>query len=158
LNNIKDDGKIKSKYEDNIDECKKLSQYINENKRFILCFGQNKDGELGTTSKEQIREPRALQCTEELTSAQSISSGSRHSALVTKSGEIFVCGSSLHGKLGISDLGVPNLSKFSKISSLTATIKQIACGDYHTLALSKDGLVFAWGGSLYKKAQGSNEP
>ena len=148
---------MKSKYEDNVEECKKLSQYINDNKRFILCFGQNKDGELGTATKEQIKEPRALQCTEELTSAQSISSGSRHSGLVTKSGEIFVCGSYLHGKLGIPDLGVTNLSKFTPIP-LNATIKQIACGDYHTLALSKDGLVFSWGGSLYKKAQGSNEP
>jgi alpha-tubulin suppressor-like RCC1 family protein len=46
----------------------------------------------------------------------SISSGSHHSALVTKYGEIFVCGSSLHGKLGISDIDVTNLNKFIKIN------------------------------------------
>lgn len=28
-------------------ECKRLAQMITENKRFILCFGQNKNGELG---------------------------------------------------------------------------------------------------------------
>jgi alpha-tubulin suppressor-like RCC1 family protein len=78
---------------------------------------------MGTTSKDQLKEPRALQCTDELTSAQSISSGSRHSALVTKSGEIFVCGSALHGKLGIPDLGVPSLGKFTKIPNIQATIK-----------------------------------
>lgn len=108
-----------------------------------------------------MKNPRAIHCTDELYSAQSISSGSHHSALVTKSGEIFVCGSSLHGKLGIPDLYATNISKFSKVPALTsikASIKQVACGDYHTLALSKDGAVFAWGGSLHKKAQGGHEP
>jgi hypothetical protein len=36
--------------------------------------------------------------------------------LVTKSGELYVCGSSLHGKLGLSDLEITNLNKFTKIN------------------------------------------
>jgi alpha-tubulin suppressor-like RCC1 family protein len=78
--------------------------------------------------------------------------------LVTKSGEIFVTGSSLHGKLGISDLRVPSINKFTIVPSMKTTIKSIACGDYHTLALSKEGIVYAWGGSLHKKSSGSTEP
>ena len=35
-----------------------------------------------------------------------ISSGSHHSAIVTKAGELFVCGSQLHGKLGIPSVNV----------------------------------------------------
>ena len=30
-------------------------------------------------------------------------------------------------------------------------VKQVACGDYHTLALTQDGKVFSWGGSLWDK-------
>ena len=30
-------------------------------------------------------------------------------------------------------------------------VKQVACGDYHTLALTFDGKVFSWGGSLWDK-------
>ncbi len=30
-------------------------------------------------------------------------------------------------------------------------VKQVACGDYHTLCLVDDGTVFAWGGTLHKK-------
>jgi alpha-tubulin suppressor-like RCC1 family protein len=150
---------VGSKYENNQEECRKLTKYIQDNQKFILCFGANKDGELGITNiKENIKEPRALQCTEDLNSAQSISSGSHHSALVTKSGEIFVSGSSLHGKLGIADLGVPNVCKFTILPSMQATVKSIACGDYHTLALTKEGVVYSWGGSLHKKSSGTLEP
>ena len=37
-------------YENNPVECRKLSQIILQEKRFILCFGQNKHGELGINS------------------------------------------------------------------------------------------------------------
>ena len=30
-------------------------------------------------------------------------------------------------------------------------VKQVACGDYHTLCLLNDGSVYAWGGTLHKK-------
>jgi ubiquitin len=53
LTNLKSTVKSKSsKYEDNVDECQRLAEYISENMRFILCFGQNKDGELGIPSKD----------------------------------------------------------------------------------------------------------
>jgi len=30
-------------------------------------------------------------------------------------------------------------------------VKEVACGDYHTMALIEDGTVYAWGGTLHKK-------
>lgn len=30
-------------------------------------------------------------------------------------------------------------------------VSRIACGDYHTLALTDDGIVFSWGGTLGEK-------
>jgi alpha-tubulin suppressor-like RCC1 family protein len=48
--------------------------------------------------------------------AKWISSGSHHSAIVTKAGELFVCGSQLHGKLGIPSLNVMHLTKFQQIN------------------------------------------
>jgi len=35
--------------------------------------------------------------------------------------------------------------------------KAVACGDYHTMALSEDGRVYAWGGTLYKKTGGEKQ-
>lgn len=78
--------------------------------------------------------------------------------MVTKTGEVYVSGSSLHGKLGISDVQVTHLQKFTRIPTLKDNVIQVACGDYHTLALTKEGVVFSWGGSLHKKAQGGSDP
>ena len=77
--------------------------------------------------------------------------------IVTKAGEVFACGSSLHGKLGLPANGLVNIQKFSHIRSLQR-IKQVACGDYHTLALTDSGQVFAWGGSLHKKTADTSVP
>ncbi len=30
-------------------------------------------------------------------------------------------------------------------------VKQVACGDFHTLALTVDGKIFSWGGTLWDK-------
>ena len=106
--NIVDQKKAdgKSKYDGDPVECRNLSKIISEGKKFIICFGQNKDGELGLGNyKEALKDPRTVQLNiDDLNSAQSISSGSHHSALVTKTGDILVCGSTLHGKLGIPDM------------------------------------------------------
>ena len=79
-----------------------------------------------------------------------MSSGSHHTVVVTKTGDVYSCGSFLHGKLGLSSQGVINVSRFTKVK-IPVRVKQVACGDYHTLSLSEDGKVYAWGGSLHKK-------
>ena len=43
-----------------------------------------------------------------------------------------------------------NVSRFAKVK-VPVRVKQVACGDYHTLSLTEDGKVYAWGGSLHKK-------
>ena len=61
-----------------------------------------------------------------------------------------MCGSHLHGKLGVASNGIIHLAKFTQIN-LPVRAKAVACGDYHTMALSEDGRVYAWGGTLHKK-------
>ena len=61
-----------------------------------------------------------------------------------------MCGSHLHGKLGLPSQGIIHLTKFTQVS-LPIRAKSVACGDYHTLCLAEDGRVYAWGGTLYKK-------
>ena len=56
------DLQLTSKYDQNPEECFKLSEHILKTKRFILCFGQNKDGELGLGNfKESYGDIRAIQ-------------------------------------------------------------------------------------------------
>jgi alpha-tubulin suppressor-like RCC1 family protein len=98
-------------------------------------------------------------------SAISISSGYHHSGIVTLAGELFMCGSTLHGKLGLQNLNLMQVTRFNQIPQEvlgSSKIVQVACGDYHTMCLTQNGQVYAWGGTLHGKVGGSstlnNEP
>ena len=81
-----------------------------------------------------------------------ISSGNNHSAMVTTEGQLFMCGSYLHEKLGINDLTTNQVSKFTLCSNMVGKkVRKVACGDFHTVALLTVGSVHAWGGSLHKR-------
>ncbi|KAG5566324.1 hypothetical protein RHGRI_002056 [Rhododendron griersonianum] len=75
---------------------------------------------------------------------QNIACGGRHAALVTKQGEIFSWGEESGGRLGHgvdSDVLHPKL-----IDALTHTnIEFVACGEYHTCAVTLAGDLYTWG-------------
>lgn len=116
----------------------------------VWCFGKNKEGELAQKHNRNLFSPEPLKQMGEKTTLQCISSGRNHSAAVTKNGYLYLCGSTLHGKLGI-DKKVTCLMQFSLFPlSKTRKVKQVACGDYHTLCLLEEGKVLGWGGTLHK--------
>jgi len=62
---------------------------------------------------------------------------------VTFEGQLLVTGSTLHGKLGLEGVNKTNINKFQLVASLSKKkVKQVSCGDYHTLALTEDGTVY----------------
>lgn len=128
-------------------------------------WGKNKDGELSIGSTRDTFHPEAIRGMKNK-QIVSVSSGGQHSACIDSAGTIYVCGSYLHGKLGIEDLSTISILSFKPIKSLqTKKIKQVSCGDYHTLCLTDDGQVYTWGGNLHKKlgqrsssGKGSSKP
>ncbi|XP_076910778.1 PH, RCC1 and FYVE domains-containing protein 1-like [Bidens hawaiensis] len=87
--------------------------------------------------------PKALESAVVL-DVQNIACGGRHAALVTKQGEIFSWGEEHSGRIGHgfeSDVLHPKL-----IDSLSNTnIELIACGEYHTCAVTLSGELYTWG-------------
>ena len=87
--------------------------------------------------------PRPLESTVTLDALQ-VSCGVRHSALVTKSGEIFTWGEESGGRLGhgaLMDAPYPQL-----VDSLGFTgIDFVACGEFHTCALTSARELYTWG-------------
>ncbi|KAF5816384.1 putative regulator of chromosome condensation 1/beta-lactamase-inhibitor protein II [Helianthus annuus] len=87
--------------------------------------------------------PKALESAVVL-DVQNVACGGRHAALVTKQGEMFSWGEELGGRLGHgidSDVLHPKL-----IDSLSNTnIELIACGEYHTCAVTLSGDLYTWG-------------
>uniref|UniRef100_A0A2K1Z490 FYVE-type domain-containing protein n=1 Tax=Populus trichocarpa TaxID=3694 RepID=A0A2K1Z490_POPTR len=91
--------------------------------------------------------PKALESAVVL-DVQNIACGGQHAALVTKQGEIFSWGEESGGRLGHgvdSDVMHPKL-----IDALSNTnIELVACGEYHTCAVTLSGDLYTWGDGTY---------
>lgn len=73
-----------------------------------------------------------------------IACGIRHAALVTRHGEVFTWGEESGGRLGhgvASDVGQPQLVE----ALANNCVDFVACGEYHTCAVTMTGELFTWG-------------
>ncbi|XP_019157876.1 PREDICTED: uncharacterized protein LOC109154556 isoform X2 [Ipomoea nil] len=87
--------------------------------------------------------PKALESAVVL-DVQNIACGGRHAALVTKQGEMFSWGEESGGRLGHgidADVSNPKLIDALSISN----IELVACGEYHTCAVTLSGDLYTWG-------------
>ncbi|XP_074274567.1 PH, RCC1 and FYVE domains-containing protein 1-like [Silene latifolia] len=90
--------------------------------------------------------PKALESTVVLDVHQ-IACGVRHAALVTRQGEIFSWGEESGGRLGHGvEVDVVQPKLIDGLSGLT--IDLVACGEYHTCAITASGDLFTWGGGV----------
>ncbi|KAL8483582.1 hypothetical protein ACS0TY_026315 [Phlomoides rotata] len=99
--------------------------------------------------------PKALESAVVL-DVHNIACGGQHGALVTKQGEIFSWGEELEGRLGHgvdSDVFHPKL-----IDALSNTnIELIACGEYHSCAVTLSGDLYTWGNGHFGLLGHGNE-
>ena len=118
----------------------------------VWCFGKNKEGELGLRHNRNVLSPEPIKSLTDKTIVH-ISSGGSHSAIVDSEGKLYVCGSALHGKLGLEKINKVSISSFTIFpQSNKKGVTQVECGDYHTICLLEDGKVCSWGGTLHKVA------
>ena len=118
----------------------------------VYAFGNNESGQLGCESDE----PFLLEPTQVLISSDSLddsdvvlgiaslSAGFNLSAFVTTEGALYTCGQGNEGGLG---LGTRDNFDFPQlVSELTPHhVTSISVGGGHMVALTADGLCFAWG-------------
>ncbi|KAF8378430.1 hypothetical protein HHK36_029769 [Tetracentron sinense] len=87
--------------------------------------------------------PKALESTEVL-DVHNIACGGRHVVLVTKQGEIFSWGEESGGRLGHGvDADVSHPKLIDTLSGMN--IELVACGEYHTCAVTLSGDLYTWG-------------
>ena len=86
------------------------------------------------------------------------SCGDVHTMVLTEAGEIYCFGGGSCGQLGFGNISAMPLDVDScpfmpvpkKIESLqNQFVIQLACGDSHSMALTREGLIFAWGEATY---------
>jgi len=125
----------------------------------IYTFGRTNKGQLGIGNIYKV-EPREEEdlidyiSTPQLITGVSfesdklkkICSGSEHNLVLTKDNKIYSWGNGYYGSLGHGDnkhLDSPKEIEF--ISKLNKEIVDIACGGYHSMALTGDGELYSWG-------------
>lgn len=115
----------------------------------IYAWGKNEDGELGVPGTKTAAIPSASKGFHGF--ARQIATARSHSCILNERGQIYLAGSLLFGKIGITS-HYNNFKTFKFHEQMSQyVVKKVACGDYHTLALTQDGTVFSWGGSLWDK-------
>ncbi|XP_061339100.1 PH, RCC1 and FYVE domains-containing protein 1-like [Gastrolobium bilobum] len=110
----------------------------------VLADGVSPDGSgIQVPSKTDVLIPRPLESNVVL-DVHHIASGARHVAIITRQGEVFTWGEESGGRLGHGidkDFGHPNLVEFPEVCNFDF----VACGEYHTCAVSKSDDLFTWG-------------
>ncbi|MFZ5948284.1 MAG: T9SS type A sorting domain-containing protein [Stygiobacter sp.] len=112
----------------------------------VYSWGRNDYGQLGNSNQQNSNVPvKTLGLAKTIIQ---IAAGSRHSVALASDGTIFTWGNNDYGQLGDGNkTTIKNLPiEVNQTGSLSGkTVIQVAAGSNHTLALTSDGLVYAWG-------------
>jgi alpha-tubulin suppressor-like RCC1 family protein len=116
----------------------------------IYSWGKAEDGVLGYQDKEIEYEPKKILFGLRF---ETFASGSIHNMALDKEGRVYSWGCSKGGQLGHSDnflMKIPDFKGYIITPTLIRSLQEvkvtkISCGEAHSLALSKEGIVFGWG-------------
>ena len=115
----------------------------------VFAWGSNNVGQLGDGTTTQHTTPVAVDMSGVLLgkTVTMIAAGSAHSLVITSDGKVFAWGSNDYGQLGKGTTTYSTTPVAVNMSGvlLGKTVTMIAAGSAHSLALTSDGKVFAWG-------------
>jgi len=112
----------------------------------VFAWGENHKGQIGSGSKKKALRPFHVEGFNG-EKIEAIACGYYHSMALTERGNVYSWGSNKYGQLGLkisnSSSNIPKLIKINVI------FKKISCGDAHSLLLSRDGDIYAFGSNQF---------
>jgi alpha-tubulin suppressor-like RCC1 family protein len=111
----------------------------------VLAWGDNTYGQLGNGTTTNSTVP--IQVSGGLTDVIAISGGYYHSLALKSDGTVWAWGYNALGQLGNGT--TDNSSMPIQVGGGLTNVIAIAAGGYHSLALTADGTVWAWGYNVY---------
>ena len=111
----------------------------------VYAWGRNTYGQLGNGQFGLDAREMSPVRVAEIVDIVAVAAGWDHSLALTRAGTVYAWGSRCHGQLGdgVRKTGRP-APKPVRIAGLT-NVTAIAAGGHHSLALCRDGTVYAWG-------------
>lgn len=123
----------------------------------LFTWGDSSGGRLGYAladgDSRRVSCPQPVFALEQQTIIQ-VACGAFHTLATDLNGHVFAWGSNSRGQLGFLSPGTPSIAVEtpSVVGDLRGVyMSSVACGEYHSLALSSDGCVFSWGCNKYGK-------
>lgn len=111
---------------------------------FLFSFGCGLHGRLGSNDEENANVPTPF-ASKWLHPVQ-IACGKAHSAIIDVYSNIYCFGLGSSGQLGQGDSNLDSSKIPLRVPTVgTSTILQVACGSNHTMCMTAEGKVFAWG-------------
>lgn len=110
----------------------------------VWSWGANYYGQLGNRTTDSL-EPALVTG---INGVSAVSAGSSYSVAVKSDGTVWSWGSNELGQFGDGTIGTSVILIPVQVKGVT-NAKAIATGDYHTVALLKDGTMIAWGNNQY---------
>ncbi|KGL74995.1 RCC1 and BTB domain-containing protein 1 [Tinamus guttatus] len=114
----------------------------------LYAWGYNNCGQVGSGSTANQPTPRRVSNCLQGKMVVGIACGQTSSMAVVNNGEVYGWGYNGNGQLGLGNNG--NQLTPCRVAALHGVcVLQIACGYAHTLALTDEGLLYAWGANTY---------
>ncbi|XP_069495940.1 RCC1 and BTB domain-containing protein 2 isoform X3 [Ambystoma mexicanum] len=114
----------------------------------VYAWGYNNSGQVGSGSTANQPTPRRVTSCLQNKVVVDIACGQMSSMALVDSGEVYGWGYNGNGQLGVGSGGnQPTPCRLAALHGIC--VLQIACGFAHTLVLTDDGKLYAWGANSY---------
>ncbi|KAK3558768.1 hypothetical protein QTP86_028769 [Hemibagrus guttatus] len=110
--------------------------------------GANSFGQLGLKNAEDQVKPQCAEYGQDAKTLRAITGGGGHSALITESGELLVCGQNRKGQLGLGHVSEVMTFQLCQLP-VSRTVQQVSCGWDFTIILTDDGQVLTCGSNAF---------